>query len=139
LHAPVQLSRLAHARMKKKGDGCIIMNTSIHGTLSVEWMTAYAASKAALDHMTRGMSNEWASDGIRVNAVAPGIVPVERTEKILHEKSAQDLWLPHLPAGTLTDVQRCEFNLHFLSFLVFHRTDGNSYGYSRCSHLFMYC
>ena len=115
------------------------MNTSIHGTLSVEWMTAYAASKAALDQMTRGMSNEWASDGIRVNAVAPGIVPVERTEKILHQKSAQDLWLPHLPAGTLIDDQRNERICILLNFRAFNRADGNSCGYCRCSHLFMHC
>ena len=66
------------------------MNTSIHGTISVEWMVQYAASKAALDQVTRGLSSEWAPDGVRVNAVAPGVVPVERTEAILKDQAAQD-------------------------------------------------
>ena len=54
LHAPVQLMRMSHAHMKsttrqnRKG-GVIINNTSIHGSRSVEYMTAYAASKAALE------------------------------------------------------------------------------------------
>lgn len=104
LHAPVQLSRLAHQRMKTKGDGVIVMNSSIHGTVSVEWMIAYAASKAALDQVTRGLSSEWAADGIRVNSVAPGVVPVERTEAVLNSPDSQKLWLPHLPVGRMGSV-----------------------------------
>ena len=75
-------------------------------------MVQYAASKAALDQVTRGLSSEWAPDGIRVNAVAPGVIPVERTEAILKDQAAQDLWLPHLPVGkeichivTLSDIR----------------------------------
>uniref|UniRef100_A0A7S2XWS6 Glucose 1-dehydrogenase n=1 Tax=Fibrocapsa japonica TaxID=94617 RepID=A0A7S2XWS6_9STRA len=106
LHAPLLLSKLAHQRMKRGGrGGSIIMNSSIHGSTSVEWMTAYAASKAALDHLTRGLSNEWARDGVRVNAVAPGVVPVERTEAILNQPEAQKLWLPHLPVGRMGTVE----------------------------------
>ena len=41
-------------------------------------MQAYAASKAALDSLTRGLALEYAQDGIRVNGIAPGVVPVER-------------------------------------------------------------
>uniref|UniRef100_A0A7S2JUP4 Uncharacterized protein n=1 Tax=Leptocylindrus danicus TaxID=163516 RepID=A0A7S2JUP4_9STRA len=104
LHAPVQLSRLAHQRMKRKGDGVIVMNSSIHGAISVEWMIAYAASKAALDQVTRGLSSEWAADGVRINSVAPGVVPVERTEAVLNSPKSQELWLPHLPVGRMGAV-----------------------------------
>lgn len=105
LHAPLQLSKLAFARMKgQSGGGCIIMNSSIHGSISVEWMNSYAASKAALDSLTRGLSNEWAPHGVRVNAVAPGIVPVERTEAMLNTPQAQELWTPHLPVGRMGHV-----------------------------------
>eukprot|EP01083_Nonionella_stella_P268247 906727_1 len=82
LNAPYQLSTLAHKRMKKQENGGVIINnSSIHGSISVEWMTAYASSKAAMDRMTAGLALEWARDKVRVNAVAPGIVPVERTKK----------------------------------------------------------
>eukprot|EP01083_Nonionella_stella_P058472 153099_1 len=90
LNAPYQLSTLAHKRMKKQENGGVIINnSSIHGSISVEWMTAYASSKAAMDRMTAGLALEWARDKVRVNAVAPGIVPVERTEKILRTKEAE--------------------------------------------------
>ena len=113
LHAPLQLSKLAFENMKINEEnkechtnrgGNIIMNSSIHGSISVEYMNAYAASKAALDSLTRGLSCEWAPYGVRVNAVAPGIVPVERTAAILSKTEAQQMWLPHLPCGRMGDV-----------------------------------
>ena len=106
LHAPLQLSRLAHRRMKESKQGGVIINvSSIHGSRSVEWMTAYAASKAALDSLTRGLALEYAPDGVRVNAIAPGIVPVERTAEVLRTKEAQDMWTPHLPVGRMGSVE----------------------------------
>jgi Dehydrogenases with different specificities (related to short-chain alcohol dehydrogenases) len=115
LNAPYQLSKLAFDRMKRqKGGGNIINISSIHGTVSCEYMVAYAASKAALDRMTAGLSNEWARAGVRVNAVAPGIVPVERTEDVLKSKSSQDMWLPHLPVGRMGTVEECAHAVTFL-------------------------
>ena len=109
LHAPLQLMKLAHRHMKsttigsRKG-GIIINNTSIHGSRSVEFMTAYAASKAALDSLTRGLACEFAEDGVRVNAIAPGVVPVERTEQAFSDPNVTNMWLPHLPSGRLGTV-----------------------------------
>ena len=106
LHAPLQLALEARRRMVAGGGGgadrgCVVMISSIHGASSVEWMTAYAASKAALDRLTAGLSSEWAPDGVRVVSVAPGIVPVERTAEALGTAEAQALWLPHLPVGRM--------------------------------------
>jgi NAD(P)-dependent dehydrogenase (short-subunit alcohol dehydrogenase family) len=46
----------------------------------------YAASKGAIDSLTIGMAKEWAGEGIRVNAVSPGMVETD-----IHEKSTGDL------------------------------------------------
>jgi glucose 1-dehydrogenase len=105
LHAPLQISRLARRRMVKDGGGVIINVSSIHGEQSVEWMTAYAASKAALDSLTRGLALEYAPE-VRVNAIAPGVVPVERTAAAFENPQVVDLWVPHLPAGALGTVQQ---------------------------------
>jgi glucose 1-dehydrogenase len=115
LHAPYQLSKLAHSRMKEQKEGGVIVNVgSIHGSISVEWMTAYAASKAGLHRLTASLSSEWAEDRVRVNAVAPGIVPVERTEQVLATKEAQDLWLPYLPVGRMGTVEECAHAVIYL-------------------------
>jgi glucose 1-dehydrogenase len=106
LHAPLQISRLARRRMLKDDGGGVIVNvSSIHGEQSVEWMTAYAASKAALDSLTRGLALEYAPE-VRVNAIAPGVVPVERTAAAFDNPQVVDMWLPHLPTGDLGTVEQ---------------------------------
>jgi glucose 1-dehydrogenase len=104
LHAPLQLSRLAHKRMLKEG-GVIVNVSSIHGEQSVEWMTAYAASKAALDSLTKSLALEYAPD-VRVNAIAPGVVPVERTAAAFENQNVVDMWQPHLPTQNFGTVEQ---------------------------------
>jgi glucose 1-dehydrogenase len=118
LHAPCRLMRLAHRHMKSTSTsssnssggmrglgGVIINNTSIHGTRSVEYMTSYAASKAALESLTRGLALEYAPDNVRVNAIAPGVVPVERTAAIFDRGGVSNMWKPYIPLGRLGTVE----------------------------------
>ncbi|KAJ8608517.1 hypothetical protein CTAYLR_005732 [Chrysophaeum taylorii] len=104
LDAPYKLACGAHARMNHGGR--IVMVSSVHGTRSVEWMTAYAASKAALNSLTATLGVEWAPDGVRVVGVAPGPVPVERTMSKLNTPESQALWRPHLPLGAMGTVDQ---------------------------------
>jgi NAD(P)-dependent dehydrogenase (short-subunit alcohol dehydrogenase family) len=61
--------------VEAKKPGLIINITSAHGFVHTRTgRVAYGVSKAAIDHMTRMLSVEWASHGIRVNSVAPGRV-----------------------------------------------------------------
>lgn len=97
LRAPYLLSRAVAQRWVDAGSkGVILHNTSIHGHSSTAWFSAYAASKAALEMLTRVQAQEWAPHGIRVNAFAPGVVPVERTQAVLERNKAD--WMPHIPA-----------------------------------------
>ena len=57
--------------------GCIIINTSITAQMGLPGFSLYAAGKAALRSFTRTWANELRGRGIRVNAVAPGVVPTE--------------------------------------------------------------
>lgn len=102
LRAPYLLSRLAAAHwIKQQAKGIILHNTSIHGHRSAEYFSAYATSKAALESLTKVQSLEWAPD-IRVNALAPGVVPVERQAEILEQ--TKDIWVPSIPAGRYGSV-----------------------------------
>ena len=122
LHAPVLLSRLFRKSLMQSPDsasdtgegaatttggrnsnGVIINVSSIHGDKSVEWMGAYATSKAALNRVSQTLANEWAADGIRVNVISPGVVPVERTERLFTDQ-VTDMWLQHLPLNKLGSV-----------------------------------
>ncbi len=64
----------AEAAVMKEGGGAIVNISSIAGTLTHPWMSAYCASKAGLDMLTRCAADELGEHRIRVNAVQPGIV-----------------------------------------------------------------
>ena len=111
LHAPRWLSQSAVSRMKRRssfgsqGGGTILHVSSIHGEKSNEYMSAYAASKAALDSLTRSMAIEFSSNGIRVNAIAPGIVAVERTIDALSDPKNREPWEERIPLGRIGSVE----------------------------------
>lgn len=100
LQAPYQLSTaFAMACIGAGQAGAIVNNTSIHGQATCEWFSAYAASKAGLDAITKVQAVEWGQYGVRVNGLAPGVVPVERTEAILSKPEMTQKWCDRMPAG----------------------------------------
>lgn len=110
LDAPCLISRLALPLMKNVHDGGVIINvSSIHGEKSNEYMGAYAASKAALDSLTKTMAIEFAPYNVRVNAIAPGVVPVERTASYFENATNMNTWTEKLPlkrVGRVEEIAR---------------------------------
>ncbi len=60
--------------MLQKKSGSIIMTSSIADNLGIPGLTPYAASKGGVNQLVRTMGVEWATKGVRVNAVAPGYI-----------------------------------------------------------------
>jgi NAD(P)-dependent dehydrogenase (short-subunit alcohol dehydrogenase family) len=71
----------AHTLLKKAGGGSIINVTSINSIRGFPGNPGYVAAKAGLSGLTRALANDFAPDGIRVNALAPGYVATEMTAK----------------------------------------------------------
>jgi len=65
------LSRDMHPLLAASGDACIVNIGSVAGSVPMMSGLPYAASKAALDQLTRYLAVEWARDNIRVNGVNP--------------------------------------------------------------------
>jgi len=126
LRAPYLLSRRIAGRMiEHQRQGVILHNTSIHGHKSVAYFSAYAASKAGLESLTRVQALEWAEYGIRVNAFAPGVVPVERTEQALAQAAGD--WMLHLPLGRYGEGKDIAELALFLASEASGWTTGQSY------------
>jgi NAD(P)-dependent dehydrogenase (short-subunit alcohol dehydrogenase family) len=75
LDGPFWCSQAVYPTMKARGGGSIINISSIWGLAAGPSfpVAAYAASKAGVANLTRQLAVEWAADGIRVNAIAPGV------------------------------------------------------------------
>ncbi|NNE75798.1 MAG: SDR family oxidoreductase, partial [Pricia sp.] len=59
----------------------------------------YAASKGAIGHLTMALSNEWASKGVQVNAIAPGYISTDNTEALRNDEERSKSILGRIPAG----------------------------------------
>ena len=70
----VRLMRHAVPAMRARGGGSILLLSSINAGFATPTLAAYAASKAAIESLTRTAALEFAGDGIRVNAIAPASV-----------------------------------------------------------------
>jgi gluconate 5-dehydrogenase len=71
----------AYPLLKKAGGGSIINITSINSVRGFPGNPGYVAAKAGLAGLTRALAADYADDGIRVNALAPGYVATEMTAK----------------------------------------------------------
>ena len=114
LNSPFQLCRDMGAYWLQKvlttgvgaSDRSIINVSSIFGNRGGKAMPAYSVSKGGLEQVTKALSNEWASKGIRVNTIAPGGCDSRNqlaTDPTAGEKAKG--FLERVPAGRLGTPQ----------------------------------
>jgi NAD(P)-dependent dehydrogenase (short-subunit alcohol dehydrogenase family) len=102
LTATFLCSRLAHPYMKTRGGGSIVNVASIMGLSGGLFPNAsYQASKGGVVNLTRALALEWATDGVRVNAVAPTFVDTEMTTAIFSNPDLINTVMQHTPLGRL--------------------------------------
>jgi len=87
VRAPWLLAKAAYPALKASG-GAIVVTASISGTNAQAPLGPYSSSKAAALMLVRQLANEWGPDGIRVNAVSPGLTLTPGTAAAYSNPSA---------------------------------------------------
>jgi 3-oxoacyl-[acyl-carrier protein] reductase len=82
-------AQAAYAGMRQTGNASVINLASAAMDVIAPGLGAYAISKAAITQLTRTLATEWAGDGIRVNAVAPGFVDTAMTTHSYRDASGR--------------------------------------------------
>lgn len=89
-------------QMRKQGSGTIVNNSSLGGLVGVPGRAAYHASKHGIIGLTKSAALEYATRGIRINAVCPGIVATPMVEHMLeNEAGAMEEMMKVVPMGRL--------------------------------------
>jgi NAD(P)-dependent dehydrogenase (short-subunit alcohol dehydrogenase family) len=101
LIAPFRVARAAVRPMLEQGEGVILNVGSISAYVAnkPQNQVAYNSSKAAVHQMTRVMGYEYAGRGIRVNALAPGYVISDMTQRGLGTPDWKRIWTENTPMG----------------------------------------
>ena len=89
LNAVFVLSQLAGRDMLAQGYGRIINMASMTSFFGSVMVPAYTSSKGAIAQLTKALSNEWASRGVHVNAIAPGYMVTKLTADMEEKNPAQ--------------------------------------------------
>ncbi|CAL9777925.1 unnamed protein product [Musa acuminata subsp. burmannicoides] len=98
------LCQLAHPLLKASGRGTIVFNSSIAGMVGIDMFCLYAATKGALNQLTKSLACEWAKDNIRTNCVAPGYIKTPLIQNALEDEAFVAGETRRIPMGRLGDV-----------------------------------
>jgi NAD(P)-dependent dehydrogenase (short-subunit alcohol dehydrogenase family) len=92
-------ARAAAARMRPRKSGSIVFMASVAGLEPIPGLGAYSVSKAGLLGLMRALARELGDAGVRVNAIAPGLVETRFAQALFQDRAAYDALVGRLPLG----------------------------------------
>lgn len=98
------LSQAVGKQMIAQKSGAIINIDSLNTDSPLKGVLPYAISKAGVSMMTRGMAAEWGEHGVRVNAIAPGFILTDMTNKLWSNPTMQQWGQANTPLKRLGHV-----------------------------------
>ncbi|MHC4993822.1 MAG: SDR family NAD(P)-dependent oxidoreductase [Planctomycetota bacterium] len=99
LNAQFVLTREFGRDMLERGAGKIIFTASLLTFQGGITVPGYAASKGGVGQLMMAFANEWAGQGVNVNAIAPGYIETDNTEALRDDPVRSEQILTRIPAG----------------------------------------
>jgi len=91
VHALFYLCRAAIPCMRRRGEGAIVMISSVAGIRGIHFNLAYQVVKGTLPQFARALAREVANDNIRVNCICPGIIRTRFHDQMTPEQKKHNL------------------------------------------------
>ena len=99
LNAQFILAREFGKKMVARSKGKIVFTASLLSFQGGITVPGYAAAKGGIATLTMALSNEWASQGVNVNAIAPGYISTDNTEALRNDPVRSEQILARIPQG----------------------------------------
>jgi len=99
VHSVFLVGQAVARKMIPRGHGKIINICSVMSNVARVSIAPYAASKAAVANLTRGMATDWARHGLNINGIAPGYIRTELNEALLKNQEFNAWVERRTPAG----------------------------------------
>ncbi|MEM9820319.1 MAG: glucose 1-dehydrogenase, partial [Bacteroidota bacterium] len=97
--AGMLLANLCHPHLKKGDGGSVINIASVEGLKPSFGLGVYSVSKAAVIMLTQNQAKEWGPDGIRCNAICPGLIKTKLSSALWKDEQMLQQFEQHLPSG----------------------------------------
>jgi 2-deoxy-D-gluconate 3-dehydrogenase len=99
LSSVFRMTQLVGKHMLSRGSGKIINIASLLTFQGGVYVPSYAAAKGGVGQLTKAFANEWASQNVNVNAIAPGYMETENTAALRADPARAKQILDRIPAG----------------------------------------
>lgn len=117
MFAHMRLTMACHERLRDStlvGGSSVVSIVSMSAFVSASLVPAYSSSKAGMVALTKNLARRWVDDGIRVNAVAPGLIKTRMTAPIAEFPEALEEEMRHTPMNRMGLAQEISPAVLFL-------------------------
>ena len=114
LNSVFDMCRRAFPLLQKSEQASVVNISSVAGLIHLRTGAPYGMTKAAMVQLTRNLAVEWASEGIRVNCIAPWYIHTPLVEKLFKNRSYYEEVIQRTPLGRIGEPREVAAVVAFL-------------------------